>query len=187
MLFFFGSTWVVASSIVYWLFMGEAMPPQPLIGLMIGTAAVIVGTLLEKARPAVALRRSAIIVGVTTILIALAHNVASHVLSQPADLIRSPQEETGPAAVATRFLVGISLAMFGLILCMLSGRLARRDGTAWTVSLAVAIYYLLIGSLAGLLLMPYRHTWGPIWLSFGLWLLAALLRARPDADDASRP
>jgi len=184
-----GAWLVVSCANVYCVTPSGARLLAPLTGLAVGTIVLVLAILLSRGNAVPLLRYSALIVGASTLLIAVMYNLVTCLtqwgpglaaINMP--LLDRPYFER----LAMRFFVGITLGMFGVILILLSQRLRERAGVAWTVAFVVAVYYLLVGSLAGVAVTSYKHTWGPIWLSFGLWLLVALLRARPSTS-ASGP
>ncbi len=174
-LFFTGVAWVIPSAILSWFLAGVEMPVQVPLALAISTLVILCGLLLSRAQGARMLRWSAVYIGITTLAIGIGHNIVAVSTPLPNLLRRSFQAADSAAALSGFLMVGIGLAVSGLILCVLARRLEQNDSTARLVALIIAMYYLMAGTLAGMFVAPLTETWAPVWLAFGAWLLVALL------------
>mgnify|MGYP005839418665 CR=1 FL=1 len=182
-LFFTGVAWVLPSAALAWVLAGIGMPLQVPLGLAISTLLILCGLALGRAQGARMLRWSALFIGMAMLAIGLAHNVIAMSLPLPNLLRRSFQAADTAAALSGFVLMGISIAVCGLLLCILVARLEREDATARLVTLVLALYYLMAGTLTGVLIAPLTETWAPVWLAFGVWLLGALVCSAPAKAD----
>jgi len=145
----------------------------------IGTAVAIVIILLPNPNPSVMLRQAATMIGGVTFFIGLIHNINVHGLITPIQF-RFTYLQGMPQALTLGLwlFVGITMAVVGLLLLVIGKELPHSE-VACKVALAIAFFYLMVGLVGLLRIPPFNREWGPICLSFGLLLLAALIRAFP--------